>query len=382
MMNNQARVAMNQAMAAFQSSNFPEAEKNLLASLDSNPSNPDTLYYLGVAYVSQKKWDEAKEVLQKAAIITNALVSLVMKDAKGVVQPSPYVAVQNLINNLLPNLPALKLRVEGNDEMANKNFKGAVAKFEESLKLTPDDPDTYYNMALAYGYDKQWEAATKAVEKAVALRPEEQAYLSLKKTLASNATIEKAKEIADQGDAAYKSKDFATALKKYEEALGMLPDPVMQASVWAQIGRANTMMKQSEAAIIAYQKAIDLAPQNPDHKKALSQHFTIVGQQQLTDKQYDEAFSSFAQAGISVYQLGQEWAKKKETDLAIMAFERVLKTDPQNVAAYFELGTLYYFDKKDNAKAKENLSKYLQAGKDEKLLEQSRNIMAVIDRKK
>jgi tetratricopeptide (TPR) repeat protein len=128
---------------------------------------------------------------------------------------------------------------------------------------------------------------------------------------------------------------------------------------------------------------MELVPADAKYKAYMDNHFSVLAQEHLNAKQYDQAFDAFGKAGKSAFDLGMGWANKTETaDLAIVAFERVIKTEPEKTEAVFQLGTVYYFSKKDNAKAKEYLSKYLQAGKDEKLLENARNIIAVIDRKK
>ena len=383
-LNTQARASMNEAMAAFQKNSFEEAEKALRASLAANPSLPDTLYYLAVALIQEKKWGEAESVLKTASRNANALVALpAPKNAKGEIQPSPFAPVQQMINNLLPMLPSLKLRVEGNDAMASKNYKLAIAKFEEAAKAVPNDPDTHYNLALAYAQDKQFDAATAEIEKSITLKPDDKAYTDLKGQIAGlkqNALLEKAKVLLDEGNALYKDKkDYAGALKKYEAALPMIPESA-QGSTWAQIGRAHTMLKEQDAAVQAYKKAIDLDPKNVENKKALALHY-------LLDKQYDLAFETYEAAGISVFKLGQDWTNQSQSDpnaleLALRAYERVMKTDPQNAEVYFELGTLYYYNKKDNAKAKEMFTKYQEMGKDEKKLSQVKDLLAVIERKK
>jgi tetratricopeptide (TPR) repeat protein len=382
----QFRAAMAQANTSFQSNNFVEAEKNVRAALEAYPSNPDALYFLAVALARQKKWDQAKEILEKGVLVTNALVSIPQqKDAKGQLQPNPYLPIQKMMTGLLPQLPSLKLRIEASEAMNAKDFKTAIAKLEEAAKNTPNDTDLYYNLALSLGYEKQWDAAGKVIDKAIALRADDAAFLDLKKRLTANAEIDRIKVIVDQGDALYKNKDYAGALKKYEESLPLLPEPALQASVYAAIGRTNGELKQFPEAIQAYRKSIELAgaDNKPKFQAAFNLLYETMAQEFINKKEYDQAFAAYADAGKLAFRLGQDWANKNETaDLAIMAFERVLKADPQNAEAYFQLGTLYYFNKKDNAKAKEMLTKYQEMGKDEKLLEQSRNIIAVIDRKK
>jgi tetratricopeptide (TPR) repeat protein len=280
-------------------------------------------------------------------------------------------------------MPSLKLRVEGNEAMVAKDYKLAATRFADAAKIVPNDPDTHYNLALALGQDKQYQEALAAIDKAIALKPEDKAYLDLKQRLVANQSMSKARDILIEGDTLYnEKKDYPAALKKYEEALPMLTDPVAQALVYDQIGKAYTTMRQSEPAVSAFNKAIELDPEKKQYKDDLVGHYRVMAQYYFTEKQYDKAFDFFKQAGQSPYQIGQSSAAKGDNDLALMAFERSLKDDPQNAEAYFELGTLYYYNKKDSARAKEMFVKYMEVGKDEKRISQAKDLLTVIDRKK
>jgi tetratricopeptide (TPR) repeat protein len=389
--NQKAIETLKQALGTMNEQKYEEAEKLFQSSLEFNPSNGDTFFWYGICLSQQRKWDLAKDSFQKALNMATAQVMAMppqkeTKDAKGAPQPPatpPQVILLNNAKAMLAMMPGLKVKVEGTDEISKKNYKGAITKLEEATKLLPGDPDGFYYLALAYGYDKQWDAAGKAIDSAIKLRPEDKTYTDLKTRLATNATLEKAKEIADAGDKAYNEKDFAGALKKYEEALPLLLEPSLQASVWTMIGRARTQLKQNDAAVEAYKRAISLAPQDANLKKALQTHYETVAQQYLNDKQYEQGFAAMAEAGISIFDKAKKWAGSADTeDLAILAFQRVIKTEPQNAEANFELGSLYYFNKKDYVRAKEYLTKYQQIGKDEKVLENTKNILAVIEKKK
>jgi tetratricopeptide (TPR) repeat protein len=386
-MNQKAFGIMKQALAKLQEQKYPEAEQLLKASLEINPSNPDTLFYLGVTYAQENKWEPARETFQKGLKITTALVALPQprdpKNPKAPPPPSPYLQMQRNVTAMIAMLPGLKLKVEGNDELTKKNYKQAIAKFEEAAKVIPGDPDAHYYLALALGMDRQWESAGTAIDKAIALRADDKVYTDLKQRLVQNAQMEKVKAVADQADAMYNSKDYAGALKKYQEALPMVSEKTILAGVHAQIAQSYDKLKQPEEAEKEFLQAIELAPADAKYKAYLVNHFDVLAKEYLNAKQYDQAFDAFGKAGKSIYQLGMDWANQTETaDLAIMAFDRVVKAEPVKTEAVFQLGTVYYFGKKDNAKAKEYLSKYLEIGTDEKLKENARNIIAVIDRKK
>jgi tetratricopeptide (TPR) repeat protein len=380
----QAQDIAGQAATLMQSGKFAEAEQQLKSSLAINPSSPDTLYYLAYALIHENKWDDALATLQRDSKIVAALLCAPqLKDAKGGVQPSPFLGVQQGIQKMVALIPSLKIKVQANDELNKKNFKQAIALYQDALKQSADDPDTYYNLALALAYDDQFDASQDAIDKAIALNKDDKGYLDLKQQLVQRAAVAKIRGVLTQADAAYNSKDFASALKKYEDALPMLSDPKGQAGIWNQIGKTRTQLHQTDDAVSAYKRAMELDPQKPEYKQDLTTHYRFTGQQLLTDKKYDQAFAAFAEGGVSVFKLGQEWAQQDaQADLAILAFQQVIKTEPQNIEVYYELGMVYWISKKDPKLAKENLAKYVESGKDAVHVGQSKDIITIIDRKK
>jgi tetratricopeptide (TPR) repeat protein len=381
----QAQQIFSQALTLVQSGKFDEADQQLRAALAINPSAPDSLYYMAYTLLQEKKWDEALATLQKdSKIIAALLCTPQQKDAKGQVPPNPFLGVQQGIDKMVAAIPSLKIKVQASDELNKKNYKQAITIYQEALKLSADDPDTYYNLALALAYDNQFDAAQDAIDKAIALRKDDKGYVDLKQQLVQRAAIAKVRDVLTQADAAFNSKDYATALKGYENALPMLSDPKAQAGIWDQIGKTRTQLQQTDDAVSAYKRAIELDPQKADdYKQDLTRHYRFIGQQFLTAKKYDQAFATFAEGGISVFKLGQEWAQQDaDADLAITAFQQVIKTEPQNVEVYYELGMVYWISKKDTKLAKENLSKYMGLGKDPVHLGQAKDIVTLIDRKK
>ena len=62
-----------------------------------------------------------------------------------------------------------------------------------------------------------------------------------------------------EGNKLLQDGDAAGALKKYEEAKGMIKED-RQAPLWMQIGKAQAKLNQEEAAIASFKKSLELAP--------------------------------------------------------------------------------------------------------------------------
>ena len=374
----QAVEAMKAGLEDLKASKFTDAENKFKAALSLYPSSPDAHYYLGITYGQQNKWDLAEPELKAASQVTGALMEV--KQPEG--QTSPYVQMHQNVEGLLQKIPGLKLLAQGSENLKTKNFKEAAAAFQESLKYIPDNADAYYNMALAQASDKMFDEAQQNIQKAIAMKPAEKAYTDLKQQidgLKEQNTVQKAQAIVDQGEALFKSNDYAGALQKYQEAKAMLP-PKGQAITLTLVGKAEAALNHQDQALAAYKQAIELDPGNNRFKLALAQYYA-------SQKKYDEAlavYSGGAGAGSdqALFSLGQQLAKDPANNqVAQLAYEKAIQANPSNAEAYYELGMMLYFSKENDRRAKELLTKYVEIGKDQSHVENAKGSLVILDRR-
>lgn len=372
--------ALRQAVDAMNAQKFAEAEKLLKESLAINFSNPQTHMNLAIASVQQNKWDMASEELRTASKLAGAFAELTTAH-KG--DPAPYQQMKKNADDILAKLPSLKLRGEAGDELQKKNFPAAIAKYQEALKAFPDDPDTYYNLALAQAHASQYEDAVQSLDKALQLRPNERAFLDLKKQIGDRKTNEvlvKAQELLDSGNKMLQAGNAAGALEQFQKAQPMIPE-AKQSIALAFIARAQAALNKPDEAIKAFNKAIELAPQEPAYRKELSQYL-------IKEKKYEEALQLFTDPRAlgseapekALFTLGQRMSKEGNSELAVLAFEKALQANPQSAETYYELGMLSFYDKKDAKRATELLNKYLEMGKDKDHLENTKSVLVVIQK--
>ena len=382
-LNQKAMQLLGEGIQLLQTQKFAEAEKPIQESLNINPSNPDGAYNLAIAYIQQRKFDEAAVPLKKVIEICTALQQLPIAGAQPGAE-NAYTQRAQQAKFVLDKIPTFKLRVEGEKLAQERKFDEAIAKYNEALKIEPNDPDLHYNLSLAQANAKRYDEAMKEAEKSIALKPDERDYQELKKRITEiqeNEVILKARGILEEGDKLYQAKDFASALKKYEEALPMVPEKNRHV-IYRQLGNAYGNLKQGNKAIENFNKAIELAPDVADNRKALAQYY-------LNQKQYEEALNVYADPRATgttppdqaLFTLGMSLSKTGNSEVAELAFQRALKFNPDHAEAGYELGMSLYSSGKNDTLAKEVLNKYLAVGKDAGHLENVKAVLVVIKKR-
>jgi tetratricopeptide (TPR) repeat protein len=368
---------VQQGLDAAKQGKYEEAEKLFGQSLEINPSNVETLYYYGAATMQSAKFDRAVELLNQAARIADALKDLPSAMAA---KPNPYEAVARNAKQLLKQMPTYK----GEYFLRQKNWDMAIKVFTEGIKDSPDNPDNYSNMAIALANTGKLDEALASLDKAIQLKPDEKVYVDLKNKIAvkkENAMIEKAQAIMLEGNKLLQDGDAAGALKKFEEAKSMIKED-RQAPLWMQIGKSQGKLNQEAAAVAAFKKSLELAPADKlgEYRKAYAQFY-------LDGRRFDEAISVLADPKAEgspeqvLMDLAKTW-KNNEPNFAIAALEKVLKLNPANADAYFELGQLCYIEgKSKDSRTKELLNKYLEIGKDADKIQGAKDMLVIVNKR-
>jgi tetratricopeptide (TPR) repeat protein len=373
----QALNLLAQGAQALQGGKMADAEKLLLESAAMNPGSPNVQINIAIASLQMGKFDQGEKALKMAAAASEAINATDV--AKDPAQKKQLDTIAANAQTLLARMPSLK----GQSAMQAKNFDQAEKYFEEAAKADPNNADTYYDLSLAQANAKKLDQAAQTIDKAIKIKPDDQGYVKLKQQIGlmqENAVLEKAQAVLTEGDKLYQAKDYAGALKKYQDALPMVPQE-KQNIVLIQIGRAQGQLNQNDAAKATFDQALKLAPNDTKTREAVAQAY-------LSHKQYEEAFNIIADPKSTGGQPVDEFLIKTGKSLsnndakaAMFAYERAIKANPQNAEAYYELGAALYFDKTNDARAKEVLTKYKEIGKDAGHLDNANNFLVMINRR-
>ncbi len=370
---------MNQAKSFIKENKLDEAEKLLKQTVEMDRSNPDALRILGGAFLQQSKFEEATAALNKAVDILTMITAAP--------QQTQAQQILDSVQLTLKQIPGFK----GESALREKNFDQAIIEFTQMLKDDPNNPRWHSDMAIALASTEKIDEALASIDKAIQLKPGEKKYEELKNQLSSQrsaikeqAEYQKMKALQDEGNKLLEAGDAAGALKKYEELRDLLPQD-KQASVWRQIGRVQVKLNQSDAAVQSFKKSIELAKDEKtaqEHRKTLAQFY-------LDQKKYEDAVNALTDSKSAQTQDNEQtlWSifkdsKDSTSQLAEVALERILKINPQNADACFELGQLYYSDGKEkDSRTKELLAKYIEIGKDQEKVQRAKDFMVVISRR-
>lgn len=373
----QAFNLMTQGSQALQAGKVADGEKLLSDSLAIYPGNAGALLNLAIAQLREVKFDEGEAALKQAAVVSEAMgATSVAKD------PAQKQLLDTIHANaimMLSKMPSMR----GQVAMQQKNFAEAEKQFEVAVKADSNNSDALYDLAMAQANGKKLDAATQSIDKAIKMKPDDQDYQKLKQQIVlmqENQVLERAQAVLSDGDKLYQAKDYAGALKKYQEALPMVPED-KQNIVLIQIGRAQGQLNQPDAAQATFAQAMKLAPDDTKTREAVTQAF-------LTMKNYDGAFNIIADPKFTggqpvdqfLIKTGKSMANN-DPKAAEFAYERAIKANPQNAEAYYELGAALYFDKDNDARAKEVLTKYKEIGKDAGHLDNASNFLVMINRR-
>lgn len=148
------------------------------------------------------------------------------------------------------------------------DYNGAIAKYEEAVRLELDSDAAYYNWALALANLGRHEEAITKFEEAVRLKSD---Y--------SSAHV-------GWGVALGRLGRYEQATTKYEEAVRLKPDDALAHYNW---GIALHKLGRYEEAITKYEDAVRLKPDDADAHNNWGVALTALGRHEEAQEKYDKS---------------------------------------------------------------------------------------------
>jgi tetratricopeptide (TPR) repeat protein len=293
-----------------------------------------------------------------------------------------------------------------------KTWSDAIAQAQQGAFLDPDNPHVQNAVGKIFEANGQFEQAANAYRRAVTADPafgparfaliqaelnrgnREGAIAEAKKIAAGGATSPDIERLI--GEDAVRRQDYAAGIPYLERATKGLPG---NPDGWALLGRAYHAARRYDEAADAYEKAVNLAPQNTNYRTTYGLILGLAGEldkglaelQKVTSSSgYKDAVGwvnlgwvyrnmNKAQESIAAYQkalqldpkqeqaaLGLGWAYQytKDYDKAIAAYNQAIQIDPKEASADANLGIAWcYFFKRQVPEARAAMEKAAAAGR-------------------
>jgi len=258
--------------------------------VDLDPKNDTNIFYLGLMYFKQQKYDEAISSFRQCLAL------------KPEVTWNGYLRLGICRTNL-------------------RQYDAAIAALLEAQKAQPRDLKVNKTLAEAYEKAGQLEKAEEVYNALAAFDPPNaRAYFRQTMTMYDTAgkpdrAVGPAKKIVDLdpkndtnifylGLMYFKQQKYDEAIASFQQCLALKPD---LSNAWFQVGSAYFQQKKYKEAADAYKKYTDLAPDDPNGWLSL---------------------------GVSYMYL-------KNDEAALEPMRKCVELKPENAAAQFNLGIIY-----------------------------------------
>ncbi|MDA8138510.1 MAG: tetratricopeptide repeat protein [Desulfobacteraceae bacterium] len=174
----------------------------------------------------------------------------------------------------------------GNERLAQNDFAGAIAAYEQALRIDPQLFEALYNCGVAFHQQSQYEHAVERYAQVVRLRPElAEAHFNMAHALADLNRLE-------ESEAAYRT------------VLRLQPDNAQAAYNLGLLYKSQGLYDQ---AVATFQRSLKI---RPDYAEALNN-------------------------------IGVIWRDQDKLDQAKLYFEQALQIKPDMVEAFFNIGIIH-----------------------------------------
>ncbi len=302
-----------------------EAETELSAAIDLDPSNQNAIVNLAKLYIARKEFVAAGKTLETAV-------------ARGVEAAPIYALLSDVYQQTgHPEnaIPAMRLAIQRDPQSEKYRFAygmlltnvyapaAAAIRLEEALKSFPSSPNLWFALGLAYFKNEKMEQAEAAFKRASEL----------------NASF--APPFAYRGMIRVQSGSYAEAISLYEQAL--------------QLNQKLTVVHYLIADALLKMPDADSAKVEDHLKRAV------------------ESDPTFVPARLS---LGKLYMRSERWKDAAAEFEQVIKVDPNIAESHYQLGRTYIRLKRSaEAQAEMTTFKTLSASQKELETKELRDIV-------
>ncbi|WP_177182408.1 tetratricopeptide repeat protein [Polynucleobacter asymbioticus] len=266
-------------MQSFQSGNYERADSILVKIIKADSKNLPALHVLGLIKASQKKYQEAADLLSRAARLNPNEPSIQYNLAKSLADCGSFgesIPHHKKAVELMPNNPEALLNY-GITLGALTSYEDALQIFDKAISIHPSYAEAFLNRGLILAALNRFDEANISFESAIQINPNSNEALFNKGVVltrlnkldeALNAYISAINLNPDYLDARLNRGVVLHALNRFDEAIeafdmviGLNPNHYQ---AWFNKGASLKELQRHEEALIAYDNSINLNPEYSD----------------------------------------------------------------------------------------------------------------------
>lgn len=192
----------------------------------------------------------------------------------------------------------------GNSNLKSRNFKGAIADFENALKVMPSDTAALSGVIKAYLYADDLKNAQKNIDNALKSYPNNPEFI-LRRGILNN-----------------KRGQFEKAVADFNQAIAQNPSNGLLVQIYQNLGATDLRLEAYDSAIKDYNSALELSPRNPSVYNYRGYANYKLGNFADAIKDYNNAIDLDPNNAASYYNRGMTFLKTTEKSKACMDFHK------------------------------------------------------------
>lgn len=272
--------ALRQLDALFRAGRYIEAEEGARRLIKAHPKAEQAWYFLGMARLMQKHWEDAIEPFQRAVAIK-------------------------------PNFAEAQFNLGYALEQAGR-LDGAVVAYDSALAAAPNLAEAHNNRGNVLRKLKRPEEALDAYGKALALRPKSAEYqVNLGNALGDLDRLEE-------------------AVDAYEAALKLQPDSIQACR---NMGHALKRLERYAKSVEAYRRVVELSPNEPGAYQALGTALHLVARLEEANMVLQRALELKPDSDTTINMLAGVLADMGREEETLNLYRQGLAIDPDGMPA-------------------------------------------------
>lgn len=283
-----------------------------------NPQNGRAAYNLALITLRLKRYKEALNAFQVARMVPEPAApseTIALGEGTALFKLGRYAEAANVLNSSSACSEAASCLLLGSSQALSSDLPAAVSTFQTAVRLAPNNPDSYFRLALAFLQGKRDDEAKETL--AVGLEAVPNSALLL-----------------------YGQAIFYEHLGSYEQAvasaMSSIEEDPARADVWSLLGSLHAHQAQGEEAEKSFQRALQLGA-GVDTAAEYTEFLINEGRYQEAEKTLNELRPSHANDAAINRCLGKLYKAQGKFDEAAVFLRRAVSEDPQDPTAHYAL---------------------------------------------